>query len=91
VGGFGLACARPVEAAEVLPMAHAVKHLAGVRVDEEVAAVVAHGRVLDTERLGATGDGPWAVHDTEGGLLAVYERFRTGAKPAVVVAEAAVT
>ena len=91
VGGFGLACARPVEAAEVLPMAHAVKHLAGVRVGAEVAAEVAHGRVLDTERLGVTGDGPWAVHDTAGGLLAVYERFRTGAKPAVVVAAAAVT
>jgi len=57
-------------------------------VGAEVAAEVAHGRVLDTERLGATGEGPWAVHDTEGGLLAVYERFHTGAKPAVVVAAA---
>ena len=86
VGGFGLACARPVESAEVLPMARAVGHLAGVRVGPEVAAEVAHGRVLDLGRLGAAGEGPWAVHDAEGGLLAVYERFRTGAKPAVVVA-----
>ena len=69
-------------------MAYAVKHLAGVRVGPEVAAEVAHGRVLDLDRLGATGDGPWAVHDTEGELLAVYEPFRTGAKPAVVVAAA---
>ena len=86
VGGFGLACARPVESAEVLPMAHAVQHLAGVRVGPAVAAQVAHGRVLDLEYLGVAGDGPWAVHDSGGALLAVYESFRTGAKPAVVVA-----
>ena len=86
VGGFGLDAARPVESAEVLPMAHAVQHLDGVRVDPAVAAEVAHGRVLDIESLGAAGDGPWAVHDSGGKLLAVYERFRDGAKPAVVVA-----
>ncbi len=86
VGGFGLAEARPVESPEILPMSRAVEHLDGVRVVLEVAAEVAHGRVLALDRLGATGAGPWAVHDSEGGLLAVYERFRTGAKPAVVIA-----
>ena len=86
VGGFGLEQARPVESPEVRPMAAAVEHLDGVRVGAAVAADVAHGRVLDLERLGVAGAGPWAVHDSEGGLLAVYERFRTGAKPAVVVA-----
>ena len=89
VGGFGLAEARPVESPEVLPMSRAVEHLVGVRVGPEVATDVAHGRVLDLDRLGAAGSGPWAVHDSEGGLLAVYERFRTGAKPAVVVAAVA--
>ncbi len=86
VGGFGLAGARPVESPEVLPMSRAVEHLSGVRVGPAVAADVAHGRVLDLDRLGAAGTGPWAVHDSEGGLLAVYEPFREGAKPAVVVA-----
>ena len=86
VGGFGLAETRPVESPEVLPMSRAVEHLSGVRVGPAVAADVAHGRVLDLDRLGAAGAGPWAVHDAEGGLLAVYEPFRTGAKPAVVVA-----
>ena len=97
VGGFGLEAARPVESAEVLPMARAVEHLAGVRVDPEVAVEVAHGRVLGLGRLGvadAAGEGadgsapsgPWAVHDFEDELLAVYEPFRSGAKPAVVVA-----
>ena len=88
VGGFGLAEARPVESPEILPMARAVEHLDGVRIGPAVAADVTHGRVLDLDRLGAAGAGPWAVHDADGRLLAVYERFRTGAKPAVVVAPA---
>ncbi len=89
VGGFGLDRARLVEAAEILPMAHAVEHLDGVQVEAEAAVDVAHGRVLELDRLGVAGEGPWAVHDVDGGLLAVYERFRSGAKPAVVVAPAA--
>ena len=87
VGRFGLDRARPVERAEVLPMAEAVRHLPGVTVGAETAAQVAHGRVLDLEVLGAaSATGPWAVHDSTGELLAVYEPFRGGAKPAVVVA-----
>ena len=89
VGGFGLAEAHPVESPEVLPMARAVEHLDGVRVGAAVAADVTHGRVLDLDRLGAAGAGPWAVHDADGRLLAVYEPFGTGAKPSVVVASAA--
>ena len=85
VGRFSLADARPVESPEVLPMARAVEHLPSAPVGPQVAADVAHGRVLDLDRLGVAGAGPWAVLDLDGGLLAVYERFRTGAKPAVVV------
>ena len=44
---------------------------------------MAHGKVLPTW----DGAGPWAVADSGGGLLAVYEPFRPGlAKPAVVLA-----
>lgn len=86
VGGFGLAEARPLESPEVLPMSRAVEHLDGVGVGAAVAADVAHGRVLDLDRLGVAGAGPWAVHDSGGELLAVYEPFRSAAKPAVVVA-----
>ncbi len=86
VGGFSVAEAHPVESPEVLGMSRAVEHLDGVRVSPAVAADVTHGRVLDLDRLGAAGAGPWAVHDADGGLLAVYERFRAGAKPSVVVA-----
>jgi tRNA pseudouridine55 synthase len=53
-----------------------------VAVNDEVAALVANGRVLDAW----DGDGPWAVFDSRGELLAVYETFRDGeAKPAVVL------
>ena len=91
VGGFDLAQAHPVESPIVLPMAAAVAHLPGVRVGPEVAADVAHGRVLELDRLAVAEDaaaGPWAVHDSQGRLLAVYEPFRGAAKPAVVVAPA---
>ena len=40
-----------------------------------------HGRLLPV----FPGDGPWAVVDGAGDLLAVYEAHRDGAKPAVVL------
>lgn len=86
VGGFTLEQARPVERPVVLPMAAAVGHLRGVSLDEAGAADVRHGKVLDRARLGATGDGPWAVHTPDGELLAVYEPYGEAAKPMVVVA-----
>jgi hypothetical protein len=37
--------------------------------------------------LGVSGDGPWAVLDESGALLAVYEPYREAlAKPTVVLA-----
>lgn len=86
VGGFGLDRARPVESPVLLPPAAAVAHLDGVILDEGAAADVRHGKVLDRGRLGAVDDGPWAVHDAGGDLLAVYEPFGAAAKPIVVLA-----
>lgn len=84
VGGFDLAEARPLDALELLPPRAAVRDLAAVTVDGPTAARIAHGAVL--ERLG-DGDGPWAVFDPGGELLAVYERHGTASvKPAVVLA-----
>ena len=69
---------------DVLPPAAAVAHLAGVTVDAEVADAVGFGKVLDG---GWPGEGPWAVHNGAGRLLAVYERYgETRVKPAVVLA-----
>jgi len=81
VGAFTLEEARPPDDCELLPVADAVRSLASVTVDDEVAALVANGRVLDAW----DGAGPWAMFDTSGRLLAVYESFRRQAKPAVVL------
>lgn len=70
----------------VLPPAAAVRHLAPAVVAPEVAAAVATGKVLDLADLGVSGDGPWAVLDAAGTLLAVYEGHGHGrAKPSVVL------
>ena len=45
-----------------------------------------HGGVLDPDARGWAGEGPWAVVDADGQLLAVYERRAGGwAKPALVL------
>ena len=77
----------------VLSPARACAHLARAHVDDEVAAEIAHGRVLPLERLlgeGPRPEGPWAVLGVDGQLLAVYQAHRQGtAKPVVVLAPAA--
>ena len=60
-----------------------------VRVSEEVAVDVSYGRILDRERLGAdNGNGPWAVLNHDGDLLAIYEPHKGRVKPSVVLIEA---
>jgi tRNA pseudouridine55 synthase len=82
VGEFTIAEAAAPDECELLPVEAAVRSLDAVEVDTATAALVANGRVL----AAFTGDGPWAVFDGAGTLLAVYERFRDGqAKPAVVL------
>jgi tRNA pseudouridine55 synthase len=90
VGSFTEAEARPLEQLVVLPPATALRDYGSVTVDAEVSQAVAHGKVLPAAVLGATGEGPWAVVDRAGDLLAVYETYRAGTvKPAVVLAPAA--
>ena len=56
---------------------------------DAVAADVAHGKVLERDRLGVEGDGPWPIVGPDGALLAVYEPHRgSTAKPSVVLAAA---
>ena len=70
----------------VLPLAAAVRHLPTVTAAADVAAAVATGKVLDAGDLGARGEGPWAVLDTTGALLAVYQDHGEGrVKPSVVL------
>ena len=71
----------------VLTPATAVRDLEPVPVGDEVVASISHGLPLDRVPLGAVGDGPWAMLDGEGVLLAVYEATGTDRiRPAVVVA-----
>jgi tRNA pseudouridine55 synthase len=90
VGSFTLAEAvqlTDVAPDRVLPPAVALRDLHAVEAPEPLAAAVAHGKVLEREALGVDGDGPWAVLDQAGELLAVYEQHRgSSTKPAVVLA-----
>lgn len=89
VGSFAEADARPLTALDVdalLTPAVALRDLDAVTVVPEIASLVARGLPLDKVPLGATGNGPWAVLDGYGQLLAVYEA--TGSdriRPAVVL------
>jgi tRNA pseudouridine55 synthase len=93
IGSFGEADMLPIESIEskgpdaVLSPAAAMRNLEPVRVDDDVAASIRTGLALDRVPLGAVGEGPWAMLDAAGALLAVYEA--TGSdriRPAVVVA-----
>ena len=82
VGEFTLAEAAPPDECVLLPVESAVRALTPVEVDGDTAALIANGRVL----AAWPGEGPWAVSDDAGRLLAVYEVFGDGqAKPAVVL------
>lgn len=90
VGPYTLDDAVPLEQVGpevVRPMIEAVRHLDRVDVDDEVAAAVAVGKVLDRAALGVgEGDGPWAVVGDGERLLAVYEPFRGDTtKPSLVI------
>jgi tRNA pseudouridine55 synthase len=87
VGPFTVAEAHPLEALELLPVTEVFRGITPVVVDDDTAAFVRHGRVLEQEALGATGEGPWPVVDRSGELLAVYEPHGPGrTKPAMVLA-----
>jgi tRNA pseudouridine55 synthase len=64
--------AAPPDDCELLPVAEAVRGLDHVAVDDATAAKVAVGAVLERP----AGDGPWAMMNAAGELLAVYEPHR---------------
>ncbi len=89
IGSFTIDDALPIdkidEHALLVPSA-ALRDLPQIAVDDDVAEAVSYGKVLAVETLAADGEGPWAVVDGTGSLLAVYESHRPGTvKPAVVV------
>ena len=93
IGSFGSDDMHPLDAIgpeQVLTPAQAMRDLEAVTVDTAAAASIRTGLPLDRVPLGAAGDGPWAMLDEAGALLAVYEA--TGSdriRPAVVLAGSA--
>jgi len=82
VGGFTSAQSAPPDRVQLLSLTEAVRDYPTVTVTPETAAQVANGRVLPSFE----GQGPWAVLDEAGHLLAMYEAAGGDrAKPAVVV------
>jgi tRNA pseudouridine55 synthase len=80
IGSFSVAEAHTLSAlgaAQVLDPARALRDLPQVEVDAEMARSISHGLALDSVSVGATGDGPWALLDGHGHLLAVYEATDT--------------
>lgn len=94
VGGFSVDQAGAVESPVLRPVVDAVAHLPACAVSDETAARVRHGQLLDPAVLGLAeggelGEGPWAVVDAGGELLAVYGPSRGRVKPLVVISGAA--
>jgi tRNA pseudouridine55 synthase len=87
VGPFTLDQAAPLDDVVIRPPADGLSHMPQVRVSDDVATSVHHGRVLRPEQLGVDGDGPWVVLDGGGAVLAVYGSHKeTFVKPVMVLA-----
>jgi tRNA pseudouridine55 synthase len=88
IGSFGVDQARTIGAltdAHVLSPAQALRDLPQVELDGDMARSVSHGLALDKVSAGAAGDGPWALVDGGGELLAVYQATGTDRMVAVCV------
>lgn len=84
VGSLTVAEARSLEEMELLAAASGMRDYASLTVPTEAALAVAHGRRLPA--TGLRGDGPWAVLDPSGSLVAMCERRGDELQPVVVVA-----
>jgi tRNA pseudouridine55 synthase len=93
VGSFTLDEAHPLDAViadpdgAVLTPAVAMRDLERLDVDDEEARAVRHGMTFPASTRTDLGAGPFAIVDSRGELLAVYERRKAAIKPAVVVAD----
>lgn len=87
IGSFAVTEARQIDAIDddaVLPPAVALRDYPSVIATREL---LGSGKVLARSHLKVEGDGPWAVVDETGELLAVYEAHRDDTvKPAVLIA-----
>jgi tRNA pseudouridine55 synthase len=71
---------------DVRPPAACLPWMDRVVVGAELSGQIANGSVLERSALGASGEGPWAVLDEKGELLAVYvSHSGPTAKPSLVL------
>src|SRR5207248_148498 len=82
VGSFTEADLHDLDSLEVLSPADALRDYDRVTVDADTARLVGFGRPLPR----FDGEGPWALVDGDGNLLAMYDAHGDQAKPAVVIA-----
>lgn len=88
IGSFGRSDMRPLSMIgpdAVLTPAQALRDLDFLTADAVAGDAVRRGLPLDRVPLGAAGNGPWAVVDERGSLLAVYETTGTDRIRPVVV------
>jgi tRNA pseudouridine55 synthase len=93
VGSFTAVEACPLDdigGHRVLEPAEALRDYPRVTIAPEAATAISHGRPLDLSTDGLDGEGPWALLDAAGALLAVYEPTDDGtrARAAVVLVPA---
>lgn len=84
IGSHTEAAAKHLEQAELISLADGLRDYPSVTLDDDTVARVRNGQRLSEDVL--TGDGPWALLDPQGELVAVHERVEGGRiKPAVVI------
>jgi len=83
IGSFAVEDASPPdEAGDLLPLERAVAHLPRLELEPEEARVARHGSILGPAGI----DGPYAVFDPEGALIAIYRDDGPKARPEMVLA-----
>lgn len=87
VGSFGEDEALPLEEIILQKPIEGMRDFEMVRVDEDTRKEVSYGRVFDRKRLESEKQGPWALVDYSGQLLAVYKEHGDSIKPVVVIVD----
>ena len=87
VGSFGEDEALPLEEIVLQKPIEGMRDFEMVRVDEDTRKEVSYGRVFDPKRLELEKEGPWALVDYSGQLLAVYKEHGDSIKPVVVIVD----
>ena len=87
VGSFREDEAFPLEEMVLQKPIEGMRDFELVKVDEETRKEVSYGRVFERGRLEVKKEGPWALVDYSGELLAVYKEHGDSIKPVVVIVD----